>query len=128
MTTEQRPVLCRHCQRPTAVPNRWRCCPDCLGIEYADGEGYSLLDENRVYPMVDGYLIYTLIGSEGGERLYVVDSADRNVPCQGLPIPPHEEVGKLPAETRARIWSSRCGRPTTLGRPCRNGPSCHLHR
>ena len=119
---------CRHCNRSFDVPNRWQCCPDCLPIEYADGEGYTLLDDNRVYPMVEGFFVHTLIGSEGGERLYVVNGDDVNAPCQGLPIPAHEQLGKLPLEVRARIWSSRCGKPTRSGRPCRNGPSCRFHR
>ncbi|MGV6990863.1 hypothetical protein ACUY3U_05280 [Gordonia amicalis] len=119
---------CTHCERVFKVPNYWRCCPDCLPIEYADGENYTILDDHRIYEMADGYFIHTLIGSEGGERLYVVDSDDKDAPCMGLPIPAHEQLGKLPAEFVAKVRRTRCGRMTRSGKPCRNGPWCKVHR
>ncbi|AZZ81682.1 hypothetical protein C5O27_11865 [Gordonia alkanivorans] len=119
---------CKHCRRVFDVPNYWRTCPECLPIEYADGEGYTILDDHRIFEMVDGYFIHTLIGSEGGELLYVVDGDDKNAPCKGLPVPDHERLGKLPAKYTIKVLRAKCGRMTRSGKPCRNGPWCRVHR
>lgn len=132
---------CRHCKRVFEVPNRWRTCPRCLSVEYADGEGYTILDDARTQPVSDQFELHTLISPDGFEILWLfdVDLGDA-VQCPGHKVPAHEELGPLPVVFRARIAQSRvapaqlpetrarCGKPTRSGKPCRNAPSCKYHR
>ncbi|MEP9391149.1 hypothetical protein ABLE94_02670 [Gordonia sp. VNK1] len=56
---------CLHCSTIFDVPNRWRCCPACLPIEYADGENQSIEDLTRRVQLDDDAALEVLIGSDG---------------------------------------------------------------
>lgn len=120
---------CRHCKRIFTDRNRWACCPACLPIEYDDGENHSILDETRVYPLVDGFHIHTLVEQNGTAHFWVVDTDNPNTKCGQRTVPAYDStLGPLPVDIRVRVNRARCGRPTRSGKPCRNGPSCRYHR
>ena len=87
----------------------------------------------------DGHAFFAavVIDGDGEETLWLVHRPSLNVPGadHGNPYPTHELVGRLPGVIHQRVWGegTRCGRPTGLGRPCRNrvtepGQACGLHR
>lgn len=65
---------CRHCRRVYDEPNRWYACPDCLSVEYADGEGYTIHDRATTEAMSDRWELHTLIDSDGGADLWLYDT------------------------------------------------------
>ncbi|KAF0967819.1 hypothetical protein [Gordonia sp. YY1] len=119
---------CKHCRRVFDAPNYWQTCPDCLRIEYAKGEGYTLHDHSRTESMGDNWELHTLIGSAGGEVLWLYDTDRADEKCPGHTPPAHENLGKLPTEFAVKVRRTRCGRMTRSGKPCRNGPWCKVHR
>ncbi len=119
---------CRHCRRVFDEPNRWSCCPSCLSIEYAEGEGHTILDTARTQAMSDRWEIHTLIGTRGGQTLWLFDTSHEDDACPGHTPPAHENLGRLPAEFAVKVRRTRCGRMTKSGKPCRNGPWCKVHR
>ena len=119
---------CKHCKRVFDEPNYWCTCPACLAIEYPAGEGFTILDTARTSPMDDRWEMHTLVGTAGGEFLWLFDTNLADDSCSRPPTPAHENLGPLPAEIRVRILRNRCGRLTRSGKPCRNGPWCKYHR
>ena len=119
---------CKHCRRLFQHPNRWNACPDCLPVEYADGEGYTIHDRATTEAMSDRWELHTLIDSNGGADLWLYDTDLKDEKCPGRTPPAHENLGKLPAEFVVKVRRTRCGRMTRSGKPCRNGPWCKVHR
>ncbi|WP_288337038.1 hypothetical protein [uncultured Gordonia sp.] len=119
---------CKHCRQVFDIPNGWRTCPSCLAIENSAGEGFTIHDAARTSPASSRWEIHTLVGSDGGEFLWLFDTTHADEKCPAHTVPAHEELGPLPNETRYRVLTARCGRPTRSGKPCRNGPQCRFHR
>jgi hypothetical protein len=82
------------------------------------------------------------VTDDGHDTLWMVDHAELNAehPRCGNSDQPHEQVGSLPPDVRARVeqvhtrrnWP-RCGRPRKDGQPCRTpvarrGQHCSWHR
>ncbi|MEP9391673.1 hypothetical protein ABLE94_05335 [Gordonia sp. VNK1] len=116
---------CLHCSTIFDVPNRWRCCPACLPIEYADGENQSIEDLTRRVQLDDDAALEVLIDSDGRAFLVFASGPGSYTP---IPTPAHERLGPLSMDVRARINRSRCGRMTRSGKPCRNRQPCRYHR
>jgi hypothetical protein len=102
--------------------------------------GGSLIDFERSACLCDvgapDYLAAVCIASDGDDVLWLVSKTELEAedPRCGNANQRHEQLGRLPAAVRDRIWgdSLRCGRPTCSGLPCRirvanPGDPCGTH-
>jgi len=81
----------------------------------------------------DGWHAGVGIGPDGSVWPWLV-APDTDEPGHHV-VPPHEQLGPLPALYAARVRRAavRCSAPTLHGSPCRvtvatTGARCHLHR
>jgi len=88
--------------------------------------GGSLIDYERSACLCDvgapDYVAAVCVASGGEDVLWLVSKTEFEAedPRCGNANQRHEQLGRLPATVRDRIWPPiRCGRPTSSGLPCR---------
>jgi hypothetical protein len=106
---------------------------------------FPLFDWERSACLCDvgapGHSVAVAVTDDGRDTLWMVNDAELNAehPRCGNGDQPHEQVGPLPPDVRARVdqvhtrrdWP-RCGRPTHAGTPCHQrvkatGQACGQH-
>ena len=104
-------------------------------------EAGALVDWRRAACLCDAgapdLVMAVCVTAGGGDVLWLVRPSmlsSENDPACGDPGQPHEQIGRLPAHIRDRIWGDalRCGRPRFDGQPCRHrvkepGQTCRAH-